>query len=209
MDKIIRTRLLKTFAHMKARCYDTNDKRYEDWGGRGIKICDKWLKDREEFVNWSLNNGYEIGLTIDRIDNDGNYCPENCRWVSISENNQNRRSSKYFTINGITKNLQQWCDEYDISRSMVNKRLSMGWNIEKALKTPKRERDTKSIIGNRYGRLIVVSASNKERNRLTLWNCKCDCGNMVLVDKTKLESGHTLSCGCLRIDVLKERLNAK
>lgn len=209
MEKIIRTRLLKTFAHMKERCYDTNDKRYKDWGGRGIRICEEWLEDREKFIEWSLSNGYEIGLTIDRIDNNANYCPENCRWVSISDNNQNRRSSRYYTINGIEKNLQQWCDEYNISRSMVNKRLKMGWSIEKALNEPKKTRDVQSILGKRYGRLVVVSASEKRRNRLTLWECKCDCGNNAFVDKVKLESGHTLSCGCLRSDLLKEKHNAK
>ena len=205
MDKIIRKRLLKTFAHMKERCYDKSDKRYEDWGGRGIIICQEWLDDREKFVEWALNAGYELGLTIDRIDNDGNYCPENCRWVSISENNQNRRSSRYYTLYGKTQNLQQWCNEYNLSRSMVNKRLEMGWDFEKAITTPKKERDNNSLIGENYGRLTVISSSEKRRGRVTMWKCECDCGNIVYVEKYKLATGHTLSCGCLRKELAKER----
>lgn len=92
---------------------------------------------------------------------------------------------------------------------MVNKRLEMGWSIERALNTPKRGRDKNSIVGKRYGRLVVIEASEKTRNRLTLWKCKCDCGKITFVDKVKLESGHSLSCGCLRSDMLKERHNAK
>ena len=207
MDKIIRKRLLKTFTHMKERCYDANDKRYSDWGGRGIGICQEWLDDKEKFIEWSLNNGHELGLTIDRIDNDGDYCPENCRWVTILENNQNRRSSRFYTMNEKTQNFQQWCDEYGLSRSMVNKRLEMGWCFEKAITTPKKKRDVSSLIGNRYGRLTVIGVSEKTRNRLSLWECKCDCGNIVLVDKNKLKTGHTSSCGCLRKDMLQERNN--
>lgn len=207
MDKIIRKRLLKTFAHMKERCYDPKDKRYNDWGGRGIKICQEWLDDKEKFIEWSLDNGYELGLSIDRIDNNTDYSPENCRWATLLENNQNRRSSRFYTINGETKNLQQWCDKYGLSRSMVNKRIDMGWDFEKAITTPKKERDTSSLIGKTYGRLTVIGVSEKTRNRLTLWECKCSCGNIVLVDKNKLKTGHTSSCGCFRKDMLKERNN--
>lgn len=205
MDKIIRKRLLKTLTHMKERCYDKKDKRYSDWGGRGIKICDEWLQDNESFVNWAIENGYEKGLTIDRIDNDGNYCPENCRWVTILENNQNRRSSRYYSFNGKTQNLQQWCDEYCLPRSMVNKRLSMGWTFEKAITTPKRQKDSTSIVGKKYGRLTVVKLSDKKHSRVYLWECKCDCGNTVFVDKHKLKTSHTLSCGCLRKELATER----
>lgn len=207
MDKIVRKRLLKALAHMKERCYDKTDKRYDDWGGRGIKICDEWLHNKESFVNWAIENGYKKGLTIDRIDNNGNYCPENCRWVTILENNQNRRSSRYYTLNGKTQNLQQWCNEYKVSRGMINKRLSLGWTFEKSITTPKRQKDATSIVGKRYGKLIVVSLSEKKRGRLYLWQCKCDCGNTTFVDKYKLTTAHTLSCGCLRKELsAKKRL---
>lgn len=204
MDKDIRRRLLKIYLHMKERCYDQNDKRYADWGGRGIHICDEWLNDREKFFEWSIKNGYSIGLSIDRKDNNKDYSPENCRWVTLKENNQNRRNSIFYTIDGETKNLQQWCDEYGVSRSMVNRRLSLGWDILDALKTPKRERDTTSMIGRRYGRLTVLEFSHSDSKRKTWYKCLCDCGNYTTVEAQKLKSGHTSSCGCLKKEMYEE-----
>lgn len=199
--------LRKTFNHMKSRCYNKDDKRYYDWGGRGITICDEWLNDVNSFFTWAVNNGYKPGLSIDRIDNDSGYSPENCRWVTLLENNQNRRSSRYFVINGEKKNLQQWCDFYNVSRSMVNKRLSMGWDIEKALTTPKKERDRESLIGAKFGRLTVISFCEVSKTRQSVYNCICDCGNHVTVNGNKLKSGHTRSCGCLKEEIVYRKKN--
>lgn len=74
---------------MKQRCLNPKNPKYVRYGARGIKICDEWLTI-EGFSSWALNNGWEEGLTIDRIDNNGNYCPENCRWVSVSENSRKK-----------------------------------------------------------------------------------------------------------------------
>ena len=193
-----RKNLVKVFHHMQSRCYNPNDKLYKDWGGRGIKICNEWVENIDSFVSWAISNGYQKGLTIDRIDNNGDYFPDNCRWVTLAENNQNRRSSIFYTYNGKTQNLQQWCNEYGISRSMVNKRLKMGWDFEKALFTPKQTRDKESIIGNKYGLLTVIDFAGVDKNRQSLFKCKCDCGNIITVNRNKLETGHTSSCGCYR-----------
>lgn len=206
MDSATRKRLNKVLIHMKSRCYDPDDKRYADWGGRGISICDEWLENPQNFIQWCVENGYEPGLTIDRIDNDGNYCPENCRWVTVAENNQNRRSSRYFTYNGRTMNLQQWCDEYGIPRSRVERRLQLGWDIGTALSTPKKERDRESLIGERFGRLIVVEYVGKSKFRQSLYRCKCDCDNITVVDRNKLKSGHTISCGCYKKERARKNL---
>lgn len=206
MDSATIKRLKKVLSHMKSRCYDSSDKRYEDWGGRGISICNEWLENPNIFIQWCAKSGYRPGLTIDRIDNNGSYCPENCRWVTISENNQNRRSSRYFTYNGKTMNLQQWCDEYNVSRSMVYKRLQMGWDFEKALTTPKRERDSNTLISERFGRLTVMEFIGKSKFRQSLYRCKCDCGNTTIVDGNKLKSAHTVSCGCFRKDTARKNL---
>jgi len=77
---------------MKTRCYNLKDKHYKDYGGRGIKVCEEWLNDSRKFIKWSLENGYKKELQIDRIDNNGNYSPDNCRWVTPKENSRNKRN---------------------------------------------------------------------------------------------------------------------
>ena len=79
---------------MKSRCNNTKHPRYSDWGGRGIKVCDEWLHDFEKFYTWSMSHGYADNLTIDRIDNDKGYSPDNCRWATVKEQNSNKRNVK-------------------------------------------------------------------------------------------------------------------
>ena len=123
---------------MKIRCYNKNSKNYKNYGGRGIIICEECLK-YETFYEWAKNNGYKENLTIDRIDVNGNYEPQNCRWATLKEQANNKRNNLFFTINGITKTQAQWCKEYNIPVTNVRRRLNSGWSIEKALMTPIRK----------------------------------------------------------------------
>lgn len=202
--------LYRRYRHMKERCMNPNSKAYGRYGGRGIKVCDEWLDSYDSFEKWALENGFEPELAIDRIDNDGPYSPDNCRFVTLKENNQKRRTTRYFTINGETRNLQQWCDAYGINRGTVNARLKHGWDILDALTRPvKKGRDRNGLIGSKFGRLTVLSYAGDEyigSDNNSRWVCRCDCGNEVIVGGNKLKSGHTSSCGCVQREIAHRRM---
>lgn len=101
------SRIYRIWKSLRNRCENSNIPQYSDWGGRGINVCDDW-KTFESFYEWSMNNGYNDNLSIDRINNDGNYCPENCRWVTAQEQSLNRRSNTFITYNGVTKHISEW-----------------------------------------------------------------------------------------------------
>ena len=103
---------------MKHRCEDRKRTKYKDYGARGIKVCPEW-KEPNAFIDWALANGYEKGLQIDRIDNDGDYSPDNCRWVSPKVNSRNRRNTIYLTVCGETKCVSEWCERKNVSQYTV------------------------------------------------------------------------------------------
>ena len=140
------SRIYRIYYDMKSRCYNSNVPHYKNYGGRGIVICDEWLKDFEEFHNWAMSHGYRDNLTIDRIDVNGNYEPNNCRWVSIKEQANNTRANHLVTIDGITKNLTQWSEFYNINVKTVRDRLKRGWNVMEALTVPADIRFKKKVI---------------------------------------------------------------
>ena len=129
------SRLYNIWAGMKARCYSENNPRFKYYGQRGISMCDEWL-DFEKFKLWSLSNGYNDGLTIDRINNDGNYTPENCRWTTQKNQSNNSRKNVILVFNNETHTISEWSDITGISYKALWYRLNSGWEIERALTTP-------------------------------------------------------------------------
>lgn len=129
------TSLYWSWHSMKERCLNANAKAYQYYGGREITVCKEWM-DFEGFCDWSLKNGYEEGLTIERKDVNGNYEPSNCCWIPLSEQANNTRRSKIIELNGISQNVRQWEKELGFGRNVVSKRLLNGWSIDKALTTP-------------------------------------------------------------------------
>ena len=107
-------RLNDVYWNMRKRCYDKRSEYYALYGGRGIKVCAEWMTGFAPFRDWAYANGYKSGLTIDRIDNDGNYEPSNCRWTTMKEQINNRSISLNYTLDGETKSLKEWCDKFGI-----------------------------------------------------------------------------------------------
>lgn len=130
------TKLYEIWKGIKGRCLNPKHISFHNYGGRGITICDEWKKDFVSFYNWSMQNGYDENLSIDRINNNGNYEPSNCRWVDRKVQANNTRSNHFFTYNNKTKTITQWCEFFNISKGTFYSRLKRGWSIEKALTTP-------------------------------------------------------------------------
>lgn len=128
------TRLYRRWKHMKDRCYNKNYKRYSDYGGRGIVVCDEWRNDFQAFYDWAINNGYKENLSIDRIDNNKGYSPDNCQWVDVATQNRNTRRTINFTYQGETHCLKDWCEILNLKYTTVKQRVTQyHWPIEKAL----------------------------------------------------------------------------
>lgn len=102
------------FGNIHERCYNTRDPEYYRYGGRGIYICDEWLEDRRRFVKWAIDNGYQKGLTLDRINNNGPYAPWNCRWVSHKVQQNNRRDNHIVVVDGVSHTCSEWADIYGV-----------------------------------------------------------------------------------------------
>ena len=128
-------RIYRIWASIHERCNYPAHKYYKNYGGRGIRVCAEW-DDFFMFYEWALANGYQEGLTIDRIDTNGNYEPSNCRWVTMKVQNNNRRNNHLVTYKGQTKTLSEWAEEFQINRYTLYKRIQAGWSVEKALETP-------------------------------------------------------------------------
>lgn len=132
-----KTRLYQEWAHIKSRCVYKGAKSQQYYGARGIKMCNEWANSFEKFRDWALQSGYRDDLTIERIDFNGNYCPENCTWIPQSEQSSNTRRCVIITYNGKTQNLNDWCKELNLDYKRINNRIKkLGWSFERAISEP-------------------------------------------------------------------------
>lgn len=134
-----KTKLYNIWYGIKQRCYYENNMSYKYYGARGISMTDSWRNDFAEFYQWSIANGYQPELQIDRIDVDSDYTPNNCRWVSKFANANNKRNSILFEYNGVTKSAKEWARYFDINYKTVMTRLRRGWSFNETFELIKRD----------------------------------------------------------------------
>ena len=130
-----KTRIYRTRGDMVQRCYNEKEPSYKNYGARGIKMCDEWKKDFMAFYNWAINNGYKENLTIDRIDVNGNYEPNNCRWATVKEQGRNQRRNHIVEYNGEKHCIVEWAEKLGIKPDCIYSRFRRGWAVEKTLST--------------------------------------------------------------------------
>lgn len=129
------SRLYFVWLDIRRRCDAKYDISYSNYGGRGIKVCDEWNNDYTAFKTWALANGYNENAkrgecTIDRIDVNGDYCPENCRWISMKEQCKNKRNTIHIIHNGESKTISEWSEITGISRTAIYSRYRYGWTSD-------------------------------------------------------------------------------
>lgn len=136
-----KSRLYTVWKGMRDRCNNPHSDEYKNYGGRGISVCQEW-NDFVAFYQWAVNNGYDESLpstecSIDRIDNNGNYCPDNCRWTSMTQQARNTRRNRFLSHNGEKKTVVEWGEIYKICPQYIIQRIDRyGWSVEDAITTP-------------------------------------------------------------------------
>ena len=170
-----------SWVQMRSRCRNPKHDAYPRYGGRGITVCDEW-EDYEAFAQWALSNGFEDGLTIERIDVNGNYCPDNCTWISRGDQARNRRNNVKIEYNGQIKTGAEWAREIGRGKQCVLRRLRKGMSIEEALNPQKFKPNRTYKKVEQYQNDTLIGAfesaeqaakSNGEMNPRTIrWACR-------------------------------------
>ena len=166
-----RKRLYIIWCSMKRRCYNPSRKDYHSYGGRGITICDEWRDNYLVFEKWALEHGYADDLSIDRIDNDGNYCPENCRWATRKEQDHNRPGVHLYYLDDKEYTLFELGAEYQVDPKSIKLRLKRGMPLQEAV--------ADSIAHRRkpWDAVKYKDDKNKRKRRYNIQKKQCDNTN--------------------------------
>lgn len=157
------TKLYKAWRNMKSRCLNRNSKDYPDYGGRGIRVCDDWSSSYESFRDWAVSHGYSEELSIDRIDVNGDYCPDNCRWATQEQQSRNTRKNIHVEKDGFSGCLLDYCDSHGLNYHTVISRLNLGWPLDEAISSAERTNYRKKEIMLTYrGKTMNATAWCKE-----------------------------------------------
>lgn len=170
------SRIYNIWSRMKARCLNENDAHYSDYGGRGISVNKEWINSFTKFYEWSIDNGYTDELTIDRIDVNGNYEPSNCRWITIGEQQKNKRNNIHIDINGIEMIASEWASISEAKSQTILSRVRKGWSGKDLIVEDARRKYDKELIvkaldeKNKTGLSLKKIADKYGINYYTLWN---------------------------------------
>lgn len=180
--------------NMLDRCYRATDPYFHRYGGRGIKVCERW-RGPDGFQNFVEDIGRRPSRrhSIDRRDNDGDYTPDNCRWATPREQARNRSSNRRLKVDGETKTLVEWSECSGIPSDILSKRLAIGWTEKRAVSTPVL-RPTDPNVGDRFGKWTVIEPAGRRDGGNKAYRCRCDCGNEQIVSSYALRKRRSWRC---------------
>lgn len=188
-------KLYATWQSMRRRCNDPRVTSYPQYGGRGITVCERWNK----FENFLADMGHKPGpeYSLERIDNDGPYSKENCKWATDIEQAQNKKNNIKVTFGGATRSLSYWCDMFKMSHATASSRIKVeGMSPQEALTTPLKHKRVK--VGERFGNLVVFEIGELKKwntvNKHTEVICNCDCGEKFKTVDTHLKFRNVTQC---------------
>lgn len=138
-DSSKNSRLYRIWLGIKTRCTNSKVPEYQNYGGRGIQVCSEWVNDYSVFREWAISSGYSNNLSIDRIDTDGNYEPDNCKWSTNKEQQNNKRTNRILRYDNKEMTLKQWSEVICIPNDTLWRRLESGWSVERTLTQPLRK----------------------------------------------------------------------
>ena len=166
-----RRRIYNCWLNNINKCNNPNHSSYKNYGGQGISICEEWKNSFETFRIWALNNGYQDNLTIDRIDVNGDYCPENCRWVDMKIQQNNKRTNKYLTYNGTTLTERQWEEKLGLGRGTIRYRLQQNLPDELIFSTIEDFKRKKKSAKGELGKITCeqLYTINGETHNISEW----------------------------------------
>ena len=209
-------RLRSIYYGMKQRCYNENSINFKYYGGKGVAICDEWLLSFENFFDWAINNGYNENLTIDRIDSEKEYSPDNCKWSTKKEQSYNRSMSVKLTLNGRTMYMTEWAEELDIDKKILSWRYNNGWSDEEILSRPRDYKESKlSLNGkthsmsewSRITGIKVATISDRMKKGWSVEDALTKSPNDREIKITHNKETRTLTEWAKMLDVPKTRLS--
>lgn len=200
----------RVWTGMKTRCFNPNSEHFKDYGGRGITVCRKWKESFEDFAS-DMGPRPSMSHSIERVDNDGDYCPENCVWATMKEQAVNRRNTAYLTVKGEVTTRVAAARESGLNDGTVRNRLRRGWSDEEAVgvaprpETPHVKGSHRLFVersGQKYGCFILTKISERSTSRHTYWDAACKCGKFksIRTDHLKRYASPPSDCDGARND---------